>query len=69
MAIYVKTSTGDGVSYRRGAEPEEIELDILADTEAEITALSTEISIGGSTWVSTVDNNVWEPGVYGWEVA
>lgn len=19
-------------------------------------------------WVSTVDNNVWEPGVYGWEV-
>lgn len=22
-----------------------------------------------SVWVSTVDNNVWEPGVYGWEVA
>lgn len=21
----------------------------------------------GSTWESTVDNNVWEPGVYGWE--
>lgn len=21
----------------------------------------------GSTWVSTADNNVWEPGVYGWE--
>lgn len=21
----------------------------------------------GKTWVSTVDNNVWEPGVYGWE--
>lgn len=20
------------------------------------------------TWVSTIDNNVWEPGVYGWEV-
>lgn len=20
------------------------------------------------TWVSTVDNNVWEPGVYGWKV-
>lgn len=20
----------------------------------------------GKTWVSTVDNNVWEPGVYGW---
>lgn len=22
----------------------------------------------GSTWISTVDNNVWEPGAYGWEV-
>lgn len=22
---------------------------------------------GGDVWVSTVDNNVWEPGVYGWE--
>lgn len=21
----------------------------------------------GKTWVSIVDNNVWEPGVYGWE--
>lgn len=21
----------------------------------------------GEVWVSTVDNNVWEPGVYGWE--
>lgn len=23
----------------------------------------------GSVWESTVDGNVWEPGVYGWEVA
>lgn len=21
----------------------------------------------GKTWVSIVDNNVWEPGIYGWE--
>lgn len=21
----------------------------------------------GEVWISTVDNNVWEPGVYGWE--
>lgn len=21
------------------------------------------------TWISTVDNNVWEPGIYGWEEA
>lgn len=23
----------------------------------------------GSTWISIVDNNVWEPGVYGWDEA
>ena len=22
----------------------------------------------GHVWVSTIDNNVWEPGVYGWEI-
>lgn len=22
----------------------------------------------GNVWISTIDNNVWEPGVYGWEV-
>ena len=28
------------------------------------------ILVNGKTWVSLVDNNVWEPGVYGWtEVA
>lgn len=26
-----------------------------------------KVSHTGKTWVSTVDNNVWEPGVYGWE--
>lgn len=26
------------------------------------------VSHGSQTWISTVDNNVWEPGVYGWEV-
>ena len=25
------------------------------------------VTHNGHTWVSTVDNNVWEPGVYGWE--
>lgn len=25
-----------------------------------------KVSHGGKTWVSDVDNNVWEPGVYGW---
>ena len=29
-----------------------------------------KVTHNGKTWVSNVDNNVWEPGVYGWtEVA
>lgn len=29
-----------------------------------------KVTHNGATWVSDVDNNVWEPGVYGWsEVA
>ena len=24
------------------------------------------VTHNGKTWQSTVDNNVWEPGVYGW---
>lgn len=27
-----------------------------------------KVTHNGSTWVSTADNNVWEPGVYGWEI-
>ncbi len=27
-----------------------------------------KVTHNGSTWISTVDNNVWEPGVYGWDV-
>ncbi len=26
-----------------------------------------KVTHNGKTWISTVDNNVWEPGVYGWE--
>ena len=26
-----------------------------------------KVTHAGKTWVSTIDNNVWEPGVYGWE--
>lgn len=25
-----------------------------------------KVAHNGKTWVSDVDNNVWEPGVYGW---
>lgn len=27
-----------------------------------------KVTHNGQTWVSTIDNNVWEPGAYGWEV-
>lgn len=26
-----------------------------------------KVTYNGKTWVSTIDNNVWAPGVYGWE--
>ena len=28
-----------------------------------------KVTHDGKTWVSVIDENVWEPGVYGWEVA
>ena len=27
-----------------------------------------KVTHNGKTWISDIDNNVWEPGVYGWEV-
>lgn len=27
-----------------------------------------KVTHNGSVWVSIVDNNVWEPGVYGWDL-
>lgn len=32
-------------------------------------AKGAKVSHNGKHWISTVDNNVWEPGVYGWEEA
>lgn len=29
-------------------------------------SMGDRVTHGGKTWESTVDNNVWEPGVYGW---
>lgn len=26
-----------------------------------------KVTYNGKTWVSSIDNNVWAPGVYGWE--
>ena len=27
-----------------------------------------KVTHNGKTWTSDIDNNVWEPGVYGWEI-
>ena len=27
-----------------------------------------KVTHNGKTWISGIDNNVWEPGVYGWEI-
>lgn len=31
--------------------------------------IGDKVTHNGKTWVSDVDNNVWEPGVYGWSEA
>lgn len=28
--------------------------------------LGDKVRHNGKIWMSTIDNNVWEPGVYGW---
>ena len=30
--------------------------------------IGAKVSHNGQHWISTADNNVWEPGVYGWNV-
>lgn len=30
--------------------------------------IGDKVTHNGEVWISTVDNNVWEPSVYGWEV-
>lgn len=34
---------------------------------ADAYALGAKVSHNGERWISTVDNNTWEPGVYGWD--
>ena len=36
---------------------------------ADAYALGAKVSHNEKHWTSTVDNNVWEPGVYGWDEA
>lgn len=62
--------------YSTGLSNEKIYQNItdMGYAKEKITADSAEpksidqLTHNGKTWISTVDNNVWEPGVYGWEV-
>lgn len=29
--------------------------------------IGEKVTHNGKTWISTIDNNVWEPGAYGWD--
>ena len=37
--------------------------------DADGVAHPEQVTHNGQTWTTTVDNNVWEPGVYGWTTA
>ncbi len=65
MAIFVKAADGSEISYIAGAEPEMEELDILADTEEEITALGAEIIIGGCCTVRAKPGSMAHTAGYG----
>lgn len=30
--------------------------------------MGDKVRHNGNIWISTIDNNVWEPGVYGWDI-
>lgn len=30
--------------------------------------INDKVTHNGQTYISTIDNNIWEPGVYGWEL-
>ena len=65
MAIIVKAADGSELSYVAGAAPDEEELDILADTEDEIAALGTEITIGGCCTVIAKPGSMAHTAGYG----
>lgn len=65
MAIVVHAADGSELSYVSGGEPEAEELDILADTEDEILALGTEITVGGCCTVRAKPGSMAHTAGYG----
>lgn len=55
---------------RTGADPAAIEEWVQPTGAQDAYKMGDKVTHNDSTWVSDVDDNVWEPGVYGWtEVA
>ena len=52
------------------ADPQEEFPEWVQPTGAhDVYELGAKVSHNGKHWISIVDNNSWEPGVYGWEEA
>ena len=57
-SLYAKVLTSDTGNALPWEQPESTNPYMTGD----------KVIHNGSTWVSSIDNNIWEPGVYGWEV-
>lgn len=51
---------------RTGADPAVIEEWVQPTGAQDAYKMGDKVTHNDSTWVSDVDDNVWEPGVYGW---
>lgn len=64
-----KPSTTPAMWTRIGNPEEEFPEWIQPIGAHDAYALGAKVSHAGKHWVSIADNNVWAPGVYGWEEA
>lgn len=53
--------------WKMGRKPDEIPEWVQPTGSHDSYKLGDKVKHNGSVWVSTIDNNVWEPGVYGWD--
>lgn len=56
-SLYAKVLTADDGTVLPWEQPDSTNPYMAGD----------KVTHNGKTWVSNVDNNVWEPGTYGWE--
>ena len=56
-SLFVKVLIPDDITLYAWEQPSSTNPYMIGD----------KVTHNGKVWVSTVDSNVWEPGVYGWE--